>query len=43
MPDKLSWITDELNALQEQGLRTPPSAPLARHVGRGWWWTANVC
>ena len=22
MPDKLSWITDELNALQEQGLRT---------------------
>ena len=22
MPDKLSWITDELNALQGQGLRT---------------------
>ncbi len=22
MPDKLAWITDELNALQEQGLRT---------------------
>jgi len=22
MPDKLSWITDELNVLQEQGLRT---------------------